>query len=185
MIGYEAGNYVFVLDGSEKRLCLRLASATETLIGAAPVAKRSLPNGLLFARSPGYCRLFSMADEGSPGRITRAILLSASEQVSLKRAVAHRPPHADEFCATLADAGVTCTVFPKNFGVTPELRVRVNRKDAFVRVGGMVQEVLPREASDGVPPKVAENSSSVSGSAYTDKIRSIQPGHPEFDLAAG
>src|ERR1700731_2739980 len=51
----------------------------------------------------------------------------------------------DDFCTTLFIDDVNCTILPKNFGVSPELHVRVNRKDAFVRVGGMVQEVLDLE----------------------------------------
>jgi hypothetical protein len=47
---------------------------------------------------------------------------------------------------------VNCTVFPKNFGVSPELRVRVNQKDAFVAVGGMVQDVLNLEDPEASPP---------------------------------
>jgi hypothetical protein len=44
------------------------------------------------------------------------------------------------------------TILQKKFGVSPELRVRVNQKDAFVRVGGMVQEILDLENPKAGPP---------------------------------
>jgi hypothetical protein len=151
-MGYETANYTFVPDGPDKRIRLRLSSATETLIDASPVKKTTLCNALPFAKSPGYFRLLFLAEDATSSRITRAILLSAFEEAGLERAVIHRPRSADEFCATLSSPGVTCTVFPKNFGVSPELPVRVNRQGVFVRVGGMVQDVLPSEISDTGPP---------------------------------
>jgi hypothetical protein len=47
--------------------------------------------------------------------------------------------------------GVTCTVFPKNFGVSPELRVRANGEDYYIRVGGFLQEVLDWHPGDHAP----------------------------------
>src|SRR5207237_1632606 len=75
-------------------------------------------------------------------RITRAILLSTTDERNLRQAAVRRPVNPDDFCKMMALAEVSCTVFPKNFGVSPELRVTVNRKDAFVRVGGMVMDAL-------------------------------------------
>ena len=68
------------------------------------------------------------------------------------QAVASRRDRPDDFCNTLPITDVKCTILPKNFGVSPELRVRVNQKDAFVRVGGMVQEILDLEDQESGPP---------------------------------
>jgi hypothetical protein len=153
LIGYETANYTFLADGPDDRARLRLTSATEVLIGADPIEKRSLRNELPFSKSPGYFRLLFLSDETSSGRITRAILLSAPGETKLTRAVVHRQVSPDDFCATLFIADVICTVFPKNFGVSPELRVRVNSKEAFVRVGGIVQEVLSLANPEDGPPR--------------------------------
>jgi hypothetical protein len=152
LLGYETANYTFVREGPDNRTRLRLASATEVLIGSAPIEKRTLRNGLPFSDSPTHFRLLFMADETASGRITRAVLLSAPEETKLAQAVARLGNRPDDFCSTLFLTNVKCTILPKNFGVSPELRVRVNQKDAFVRVGGMVQEVLDLEDPEPGPP---------------------------------
>jgi hypothetical protein len=152
LLGYETANYAFIGEGSDGRLRLRLASATEVLIGAEPMAKRTLRNELPFSKSLAYFRLIFMADETTADRITRAILLSAPDESELAEAVTHRGKRPDDFCTTLSIPGVRCTVFPKNFGVSPELRIRVNQRDAFVRVGGTVQEVLDLANPEADPP---------------------------------
>jgi hypothetical protein len=152
LLGYETANYKFVGGGPDNRTWLRLASATEVLIGAAPIEKRTLRNELPFSKSPSHFRLLFMTDETTSDRITRAVLLSAPDESELTQAVARRGNRPDDFCTTLSIADVNCTILPKNFGVSPELRVRVNQKDAFVRVGGMVQEVLDPEGPEASPP---------------------------------
>jgi hypothetical protein len=52
LLGYETANYTFVGEGPESRTRLRLASATEVLVGAVPVEKRTLRNELPFSESP-------------------------------------------------------------------------------------------------------------------------------------
>ena len=152
LLGYETANYTFVGGWPDNRTRLRLASVTEVLIGAAPVEKRTLRNELPFSKSPSHFRLLFMTDETTSDRITRAVLLSAPDESKLTQAVVRRGNRPDDFCTTLSIADVNCTILPKNFGVSPELRLRVNQKDAFVRVGGMVQEVLDPEGPEASPP---------------------------------
>lgn len=149
LLGYETANYLFTAKGSSMRP--RLASATETLIGRAPIEKQTLRNELPFVKSRGYFRLLFKTEEGSSSRVTRAILLSSRDQLRLMQAASHSASSVDDFCASLATSQVDCTVFPKNFGVSPELRVRLNQKDVFLRVGGMVREVLDLDR-DADPP---------------------------------
>jgi len=157
LLGYETANYSFISDGPDGRIRLRLASATEVPIGAEPIEKRTLHNELPFSKAAGYFRLLFMAEENASARLNRAVLLSASSETKLARTVARRGNRADDFCKTLyqilqRDDEVNCTLFPQNFGVSPELRVRVNQKDVFVRVGGMVQEVLEVNDPSADPP---------------------------------
>jgi len=93
-----------------------------------------------------------MKDESTSNRITRAVLLSAPDEAKLTKAVARPRDRPEDFCITLSIPDVNCTILPKNFGVSPELRVRVNQKDAFVPVGGMVQEVLDLQDPEASPP---------------------------------
>jgi hypothetical protein len=134
------------------RIRLALSRATEVLHGDPAIEKTTLRNDLHFPKSPAYFRLLFMADDNSATvRVTRAILLSAPDQSRLAQAVATRPVSAENFCATLAVPDVTCTIFPKNFGVSPELRVRANNQDFYIRVGGLLMEVLDRHPGDPAP----------------------------------
>lgn len=163
MLGYETANYIFLREGRENRMRLRLASASEVLISGTSnnegtsnhqageaFEKQTLRNELPFSKSPGYFRLLFMAEEGSD-HITRAVLLSGPDENKLVQAVPRRGMSPNEFCATVSLANMSCTVFPKNFGVSPELRMVVNRKEVFLGVGGTVQEALHLENSEGPP----------------------------------
>jgi hypothetical protein len=152
LLGYETADYSFVAGEAEGRMRLTLNSAVEVL-GGTPVAKQSLRNQLPFSKSESYFRLVFMTDETASGRITRAILLSAVSKNEPARSSARPPVSPDKFCASLSTADVTCTVFPRNFGVSPELRVRVNHKDRFVRIGAMVEEVLTFEKTEKRAPR--------------------------------
>jgi hypothetical protein len=150
--GYETANYVFRSAATDNRVVLVLASATEVLIGGAPVEKHTLRNELPFSKSPGYFRLLFMAEKSSTDRVTRAILLSAPDQTRLALATTKSKVSAESFCGTFSVPDATCTIFPKNFGVSPELRVTVNGEFKFVRVGGFLQEVLNLEQPENGPP---------------------------------
>ena len=174
LIGYETAHYVFIRDpkpnataaalpangfapsddANSDRILLSLSRATEVINGEPAIEKRTLRNDLHFPESPGYFRLLFMADDNAATvKITRAIMLSAPDQTRLAQAVASRQDSAENFCATLAVPGVSCIIFPRNFGVSPELRVRANGQDFYIRVGGFLQEVLDLQHRDGAPPK--------------------------------
>lgn len=166
LIGYETAHYVFVpdpqidpktgapasADTGNGRIRISLSRATEVIHGDPAVEKSSLRNDLHLSKEPGYFRLLFMADDNAATvRVTRAIMLFAPDQSRLAQAVASRQVSAESFCATLAVPGVTCTIFPKNFGVSPELRVRANGQDYYIRVGGFLQEVLDWRPGDHAP----------------------------------
>lgn len=156
LLGYETANYIFIREGRENRMRLRLASASEVPINGASFEKLTLRNELPFSKSPGYFRLLFMAEESGSNlimssHITRAVLLSAPDENKLSQAVPGRGTSANEFCTEVARTNLSCTVFPKNFGVSPEVRILVNQKEVFLRLGGMVQEVPNLETAGGPP----------------------------------
>ena len=173
VIGYETAHYVFVpepkhapmsaaapangfsasADADNGRVRLVLSRATEVIDGNLAIEKQTLRNDLHFPQSPGYFRLLFMADDNAPTvRITRAILLSAPDQNRLAQAVAFRQDSAENFCAALVVPDVTCIVVPRNFGISPELRVRANGQDFYIRVGGFLSEVLDLKDREDPPP---------------------------------
>jgi hypothetical protein len=152
LAGYETVNYSLVRESPDSLTRFQLSTATDTLIGQEPVETPSPRNELPFSKSPSHFRLFFMTDETSSDRVTRAVVLSATKFSELDGALVYRSNRPDDFCTKVATTGMSCVVLPKNYGVSPELRVRVNRKDAFVTVGGMVQDVLDLESADAPLP---------------------------------
>jgi hypothetical protein len=174
LIGYETAHYVFLHepkrdskattvpgngfapsdDSNNDRIRLSLSRATEVINGEPAIEKQTLRNDLHFPQSPGHFRLLFMADDNAATvKITRAIMLSAPDQNRLAQAVVSRQESAENFCGTLAVPGVSCIIFPRNFGVSPELRVRANGEDFYIRVGGFLLEVLDQYHTGDEPPK--------------------------------
>ena len=95
-----------------------------------------------------------MADDNAATvRVTRAILLSAPDQNRLAQPSLARQETPKTSAPHSRCPDVTCTVFPKNFGVSPELRVLANGQDFYIRVGGFLQEVIDLPHPDDGPPK--------------------------------
>jgi hypothetical protein len=130
--GYETARYTFRGTRKSDRIRMSLTSAKETLLGEAPVEKQFARNDLGLPNSLGYYRLLFMRDQTSSNSITRAVLLSAADQTSLTQASRPHQMEAESFCTTLGIPGVSCTVFPRTYGVNPELRVRVNGSETFL-----------------------------------------------------
>jgi hypothetical protein len=175
LIGYETAHYVVIAepssnaarnaalpanrfavaaDSNSERIRMSLSRATEVINGDPAIEKRTLRNDLHFSQSPGYFRLLFMADDNAATvRVTRAIMLFAPDQTRLAQAVASRQVSAENYCATLALPGLTCTIFPRNFGVSPELRIRTNGEDFYIRVGGFLKEAIDLRDAENGPPK--------------------------------
>jgi hypothetical protein len=156
LAGYEVANYVFTGAHNDDRIRISLFSANKALLGKSPVEESKLQNGLSFPKSFGYFRLLFRTDESSTNRITRAILLYASDNMKLNEATKARLAGPENFCRTLSVSGVTCFTFPANFGVSPELRVRANGRETFVRVGGMVLDALESLGPGAEAPKTLQ-----------------------------
>src|SRR5690349_1915595 len=89
--------FSYVREGRENRMRLRLASASEVPIHGESFEKQTPRNELAFSMSPGYFRLLFMAEEGTPNRITRAVLLSAPDENRLSQAVPRHGMSATSF----------------------------------------------------------------------------------------
>ena len=145
--GYETAYYNFEGAPGSDRIRLSFAAAKQVLVGGAPVEKHSSQVSAALPNFSGYYRLLFMREEMPANSVRRAILLAAPEESELTKATPEGQSDAEGFCKNLKTAKVSCVAFPANFGVNPQLRVRVNEKYDFVSVGGMLFEVL------GIDPK--------------------------------
>ena len=150
-IGYETAEYVFVSAKKGSGVRISLDSVTETVGGGPPLKKSSTQNTFSFPESFGYFRLLFRIDVSS--QLTIATVMSASDVTKLNKATEQRETGPSDFCQSASTTGVTCMSFPPGFGVIPELRVRVNGQESFVRVSGTVREAMNVSAFVTTAPK--------------------------------
>jgi hypothetical protein len=91
--------------------------------------------------------------------------------MKLNEATKARQAEPETFCPTLSVSGVTCLIFPANFGVSPELRVRVKGRETFVRVGGMVHDALESLGPWGRSPYDPASTQILSRTTHARTIR--------------
>ena len=69
-------------------------------------------------------------------------MLSSTDELQLDAGTKQLQDASVDTCEIVSTSGVKCIGFPPNFGVSVELRVRVNHKEAFVQLDGIVLDAL-------------------------------------------
>lgn len=90
----------------------------------------------------GYFRLFLKKNETSKDPITVAIVLGSREKEHLDGATKELDAATEPSCRAVILADTTCLMFPPLAGVNAEIRVKANGKEAFVRLGAQVNDLL-------------------------------------------
>lgn len=128
-IGHEDAYYAFRAAEGDDRVRISLDSVSETVAGKQPAEKFWTQNHFPFPESFSYFRLLLRQDVSS--HLTIATVLSAPDRAKLDEATRQRRSSPSGSCQEVSVPGATCISFPSNFGVNPELRVRVNGKEVF------------------------------------------------------
>jgi len=149
--GYEVSYYNFKAVDPDGRLTATLASAGESPRGQPIQPKPAPRNKITFPTSPSFYRLLFKFEETADKQITHAFLLTSAEQPDLDATTSRVLASAVYHCVSPLPPLANCTEFPQLFGVNPEMRVRVNRKDTFVALGGVVLAALQLPFGADVP----------------------------------
>ena len=151
--GYETTDYVFAGPGGDRRVTMSLSSVTETQLGRTEGVQKSAPqNALPFPRSLAYFRLLFRNDLSSSNH--SATIISAGDETQLNEATRLRESGPVDSCEGVSVQGATCTTFGAAFGVNAEMRVRVNGREVFVRVGGTVRDAIELRRPAAAPPNL-------------------------------
>jgi hypothetical protein len=141
LIGYETAYYVFTPSQKDDRVMISLASVTETDVGkSTPFQKSTTQNIFPFPKSFGYFRLLFRREASAADHI--ATIIGATDSTKLNEATKQLESGSVDPCQRFLGPGVTCVTFPSEFGVNPQMRVRVNGKESFVGVAGTVSEAM-------------------------------------------
>jgi hypothetical protein len=107
-----------------------------------------------FPRSSAYFRLLLKKNLTLADPITVAIILSSADRKHLDDATKELDSSTDASCKAITLPTVSCMMFPALTGVNAEIRVKVNGKEAFARLGAQVNEVIREFGTDDMPRSV-------------------------------
>jgi hypothetical protein len=129
------------------------------------IGKDSPPNGsqapksakqiaTQFPNSFAYFRLILKKGISSKDPVTLAIVLSSGDRKHLEEATQELNNATEPSCKAIASADADCTMFPALTGVNAEIRVKLNGKEAFARLGAQVNELIRDVGTDDIPSSV-------------------------------
>ena len=141
-IGYEIAYYNFAPAAGDGRVTASLVSVAEFRPGQPETVTTTPRNRVDFPTSPSYFHVAFKTEKTSARHVTRAFLLSSTDELQLDAGTKQLQDASVDTCEIVSTSGVKCIGFPPNFGVSVELRVRVNHKEAFVQLDGIVLDAL-------------------------------------------
>jgi hypothetical protein len=129
-----------------------LTSVTEFRTGKHERPKAAPRNWVDFRASPNYLRLVLKTQRSSTKQITLSFLLGSTDEQQLDAGTKQLQAASIDSCQAVTLSGVTCISSPFDFGVSAELRVRMNGRETFVHLDGIVLDALGlANVSDDVP----------------------------------
>jgi hypothetical protein len=151
-LGYEVSYYNFKASQNDSRAGVSLTSVTEFRTGEHETPKTAPRNKIDFPSSPNYFRLVLKTEKSSTKQITLSFLLGSPDEQQLDAGTKQLQAASVNSCQAVTLSGITCIAFPADYGVSAELRVRTNGSESFVRLDGIVLDVLGlRSLSADVP----------------------------------
>ena len=150
--GVETVYYTIVSDQKDGRVRI-LPSASKDLLQGGSTAEEPAEHVSTFPSSAAYFRLFLKKSMSSKDPITVAIILSATDRERLDGGTKELNSSTEASCRAVVSPDAKCIDFPALTGVNAEIRVNVNGKEAFARLGAQVREVIS-EAGDDRPRSV-------------------------------
>jgi hypothetical protein len=155
-LGYEVSYYSFRSAANDDRVTASLTSVSEFRTGEHETPKAAPRSRVDFPTSPNHYRLVLKTEKSSTKQqITLSFLLGSADERQLDAGTKQLQTASVKSCQAVTQSGVTRIAFPANFGVSAELRVRTNGREAFVQLDGIVLDALglPNISAD-VPTKL-------------------------------
>jgi hypothetical protein len=151
--GYEVAYYGFRSPPNDSRVTASLTSIAEFHPSQPSIPKNAPRNKVDFPTSPNYFHLLFKTEKTPARHVTRAFLLSSTDDLQLDTGTKQLQAASVDTCEVVSTSGVKCIGFPPNFGVSVELRVRVNHKETFVQLDGTVLDALGLKNLSAEVPK--------------------------------
>ena len=152
-LGYEVSYYNFRASQNDSRVVCSLTSVTEFQLDEHETPRAAPRNKIDFPSSPNYFRLVLKTEKSSTKQITLSFLLGSADEQQLDGGTKQLQAASVNSCQPVTLSGVTCIAFPADFGVSAELHVRANGRDAFVRLDGIVLDALGLRNFSAYVPK--------------------------------
>jgi hypothetical protein len=152
--GIETVYYEIVSDQKDGRVRISEVTAAGSSSNGAGPEGPAKQFASPFPRSFAYFRLLLKKNLTSTDPITVAIILSSADRKHLDDATKELDSSAEASCRAITSPSASCIMFPTLTGVNAEIRVKVNGKEAFARLGAQVNEVIREFDTDDMPRSV-------------------------------
>src|SRR5271168_12338 len=152
--GVETVYYEIISDQRGGRVRISELTAGNSTSSGMPPQGTAKQIAQPFPHSFAYFRLLLKKNLTSADPITVAIILGSSDRKHLDEATKELVSSTEASCQAITSPDASCIMFPTLTGVNAEIRVKVNGKETFARVGAQVFEAIQEFNTDDTPRSV-------------------------------
>jgi hypothetical protein len=152
--GVETVYYEIVPDQKDGRVRISPINGKDSSPNGGQAPKSAKQIATQFPNSFSYFRLILKKGISSKDPVTLAIVLSSGDRKHLEDATQELNNGTEPSCRAIASADANCIMFPPLTGVSAEIRVKVNGKEAYARLGAQVNELIRDVGTDDIPRSV-------------------------------
>jgi hypothetical protein len=152
--GVETVFYQIVSDRKDGRVRISPTMGKDSSPNGGKARKSAKQVATQFPNSFAYFRLLLKKGNSSKDPVTLAIVLSSEDRKHLEDATRELDSGTEPSCRAITSTDVNCIMFPPLTGVSAEIRVKLNGKEAFARLGAQVNELIRDVGTDDIPRSV-------------------------------
>jgi hypothetical protein len=152
--GVETVFYEIVSDRKDGRVRISPTIDKDSSANSGKARKSAKQIATQFPNSFAYFRLLLKKGNSSKDTVTLAIVLSSEDRKHLEDATRELDSGTEPSCRAITSSDANCIMFPPLTGVSAEIRVKLNGKEAFAHLGAQVNELIRDVGADDIPRSV-------------------------------
>jgi hypothetical protein len=152
--GVETAYYEIISDQKDGRVRVSPTVGKDSSPNGSQAPKSAKQIAPQFPNSFAYFRLVLKKGTSLKDPVTLAIVLSSGDRKHLEDATQELNNATEPSCRAISSTHANCIVFPPLTGVSAEIRVKLNGKEAYARLGAQVNELIRDVGTDDIPRSV-------------------------------
>jgi hypothetical protein len=152
--GVDTVYYEIVSDQKDGRVRISPINGKDSSPNGNQTPKPAKQIATQFPSSFSYFRLILKKGNISKDPVTLAIVLNSGDRKHLEDATKELDSGSEPSCRAIASSDGNCIMFPPLTGVSAEIRVKLNGREAYARLGAQVNELIRDVGTDDIPRSV-------------------------------